>query len=142
MRGVSVRMGRPALRCLDGQRPHPVAAHRGRPGAASRTSSRPTHLCTGIMADVPDFIDWWGVVGSALHTVSRCISANGPPPTAELLFSHMGQTLLECILCLAPSVCQLQRIGLVHHGSTVGDPRPRTRSVDWYILKETALRVK
>ena len=41
----------------DGQRPHPVAAHRERPGAASRTSSRPTHLCAGITADVQD---WWG----------------------------------------------------------------------------------
>ena len=52
----------------DGQRPHPVAAHRGRPGAAPRTSSRPTHLCAGMTAAVPD---WCGAVGSALHTVSR-----------------------------------------------------------------------
>jgi len=59
-------------RRADGQRPHPVAAHRGRPDAAPRTSSRPTHLCAGMTAGVPD---WWGAVGSALHTVSRRCSS-------------------------------------------------------------------
>ena len=59
-------------RRADGQRLHPVAAHRGRPDAAPRTSSRPTHLCAGMTAGVPD---WWGAVGSALHTVSRRCSS-------------------------------------------------------------------
>ena len=59
-------------RRADGQRPHPVAAHRGRPDAAPRISSRPTHLCAGMTAGVPD---WWGAVGSALHTVSRRCSS-------------------------------------------------------------------
>jgi hypothetical protein len=64
-------------RRADGQRPHPVRAHRRRPDAAPRASSRPTHLCAGMTAGVPD---WWGAVGSALHTVSRRCSPNGPPP--------------------------------------------------------------
>ena len=41
-------------------------------------------LCTGITVDAPA---WWGAAGSALHTVSRRCSPNGPLPTAELLFS-------------------------------------------------------
>eukprot|EP01043_Picozoa_sp_COSAG02_P012430 COSAG02_NODE_479_length_21477_cov_49.737674_4_plen_184_part_00 len=96
-------------RRADGQRPHPVAAHRGRPGAAPRTSSRPTHLCAGIAAGVPD---WWGAVGSALHMVSRCSSSNGPPPTASFFFSWLQKQIY------APGVTvrrnREQQLGLAH----------------------------
>ena len=66
-------------RRADGQRPHPVPAHRRRPDAAPRASSRPTHLCAGMTAGVPD---WWGAVGSA----ALC-AANGESPLLAQLFT-------------------------------------------------------
>lgn len=63
-----------AARWADGQRP--------RPGAASHTNSRPTHLCARMTAGD---LDWWGAVGFALHTMSRHHSPNGPPPIVEVI---------------------------------------------------------
>ncbi len=52
--------------------------------ATDASDSGAEHLCARMTADAPA---WWGTVGSALHTVSRRRSPNGPPPTAQLFFS-------------------------------------------------------